>query len=100
MSTEPAPVTLTINGGTYRVLAEPRRLLSEPYSGGWQRIYMDTDLTAWVSHGWVKFSNPMLPDNIVLLGRESDWAKAPLRLACGRRNGHYFARVLEPTQGP
>jgi carbon-monoxide dehydrogenase small subunit len=29
MSTASAPVTLTINGGTYRILAEPRRLLSD-----------------------------------------------------------------------
>ncbi len=75
-------------------------MVSEPFGGGWQRVYMDTDLVAWVSHGSVNFSNPMRAEGIVHLGRESDWAKAPLNLVCGRRNGHYFARVLQPTQGP
>jgi hypothetical protein len=32
-----------------------------------------------------------------VLGRESDWLKALLPLACGRRQGHYFARVLNFT---
>jgi hypothetical protein len=78
-------------------LFQPRRLLSEPFSDGSRRMYINTDLVAWVSRGQVKFNNPMLSDGIVYLGRESDWAKAPLQLACEHRNGHYFAHVLAPV---
>jgi len=81
-------------------LFQPRRPLSEPYGNGWQRLYMNTDLAAWVSNGWVKFHNPIAADQIVYIGPESDWAKTPPRLACGRHNGHYFAHVLVATQGP
>jgi hypothetical protein len=81
-------------------LFQPRRPLSEPIGDGWQRIYMNTDLIAWVSHGGVKFNNPMAPSTPAYLGRERDWAKGPPRLACGRRNGHYFATSAGPTQGP
>jgi len=80
-------------------LFQPRRLLSEPNGAAWQRTYMNTDLTAWVSRGWVQFRNPNSADPTVYLGRESDWANAPLRLACGRHNGHYFAHVLESKEG-
>ena len=62
-----------------------------------KRLYMNTDVVAWVSLGWVKFQEPMRGDDMVVLGRESDWLKAPLPLACGRRHGHYFARVLDST---
>jgi hypothetical protein len=81
-------------------LFQPRRLLSEHNGNAWQRLYMNTDLTAWVSHGWVKFHNSVAADQMVYVGREGDWAKTPLRLACGRRDGHYFAQVLESKEEP
>jgi hypothetical protein len=81
-------------------LFQPRRLLSEPNGDSWQRLYINTDLAAWVSHGWVKFRDPVRGDNLIFVGRESDWAKSPLRLACGRRHGHYFAQVLESKEVP
>lgn len=81
-------------------LFQPRRLLSEPNGAAWQRTYMNTDLTAWVSRGWVQFRNPLFADQTGYLGRETDWAKRPLRLACGRSNGHYFAHVLESKEPP
>jgi len=60
-----------------------------------------SDLSAWVSWGWVKFSDPMhFSNGLVFLGRESDWAKAPLRLDCGRRNGRYYARVVGAQGSP
>ena len=74
-------------------LFQPKRLLSEPHGDAWQRLYVNTDLIAWVSHGWVMFRNP-LADPPVYVGRESDWARAPPRLICGRRDGHYFATAL------
>jgi hypothetical protein len=64
-------------------LFQPRRPLTEPGAGGWVRRYANTDLTAWVSRGRVKFTQLVGDDRVVFVGRESDWAKAPLRLACG-----------------
>jgi len=81
-------------------LFQPRRLLTEHIGDSWQRYYANTDLRAWVGQGWVKFRDVIRSDQIVFVGRESDWVKAPLRLACGRRNGHYFATVLNSKEGP
>jgi len=61
-----------------------------------RRYYINSDLIAWVSHEEVKFIDPMHDDNIVYLGSQNDWLRAPQRLICGRRNGHYFARLADP----
>jgi hypothetical protein len=80
-------------------LFQPRRALTEHDRDIWRRLYVNTDLVALVSHGSVKFLNPLRGGQTVYLGLESDWAKAPPRLACGRQDGRYFARVLESKQG-
>jgi hypothetical protein len=77
-------------------LFQPRRLPTGRYGNMWRRIYLNTDLVAWVSRGEVKFFDPVQGDDTVYLGPESDWARAAPRLACGRRHGHYFAKVLNP----
>jgi hypothetical protein len=79
---------------------QPRRLLTEHFGGRWQRYYGNTDVIAWVSRGDVKFRQLLRGDDVVNLGRESAWEKKPLTLACGERDRHYFARVLEPKEGP
>ncbi len=76
-------------------LFQPRRLPTDTVGPMSRRLYINTDVVAWVSSGWVRFQEPLRGDDMVVLGRESDWLKAPLRLACGRRQGHYFARVLD-----
>jgi hypothetical protein len=81
-------------------LFQPRGLRTEHFRDVWRRYYINTDLVVLVSNGSVKFLNPLRGGPMVYLGRESDWAKAPLRLACGRRSGSYFARVLESKEGP
>jgi hypothetical protein len=75
-------------------LFQPHRLPTDVRGDLAQRLYINTDLVAWVRSGWVKFVDPTRGDPMVLLGRESDWITAPPRLVCGRRNGHYFARLL------
>jgi hypothetical protein len=75
-------------------LLQPRGLRSDQFGTAWTRHYLNTDLTAWISHGSVTFDETIRGDS-VLVGHESDWAKAPLRLACGRHDGHYFAQVLD-----
>ena len=77
-------------------LFQPRRLPTDTRGSVSRRLYVNTDVVAWVSWGWVKFQDPLRGDDVVLLGRESDWAYGPLPMGCGRQRGHYFARVLEP----
>ena len=67
------------------------------YIAWWQRVYLNTDITAWVSRGWVKFLNPVSGDGPIFVGSQDDWTRAPLRVACGRREGHDFARVVSQT---
>jgi hypothetical protein len=81
-------------------LFQPRRPRAEYSGGGALRRYLNTDLTAWVSHGWVKFHQPSIGGDTVVLGRESEWIKAPIPLLCGRRYGRFFATLLKSTEGP
>ena len=79
-------------------LFQPRRPRTEFNGDTGLRRYLNTDLAAWVSHGSVKFLQPSVGGDIVYLGRESDWMKAPLRVRCGRRDGKFFAGLLESTE--
>jgi Glycosyltransferase family 87 len=80
-------------------LFQPHRLPTDVRASSWQRNYLNTDIIAWVSHGEIKFVHPPSGDYLVVLGRVSDWVRAPPRLACGRNHGHYFARVLTAGAG-
>jgi Glycosyltransferase family 87 len=77
-------------------LFQPRGPPLDNWGGTWQRYYFNTELIAWLSHGEVKFMDPWHDDSAVL-GRESDWLRAPQRMVCGRRGRHYFAKVLGPA---
>jgi hypothetical protein len=73
---------------------QPRRPSTE-YSGEKAlRRYGGSDLIAWVSNGGLKFRQTTGGD-AVYLGRKSDWARAPLGIQCGRRNGRFF--VIQST---
>jgi hypothetical protein len=76
-------------------LFQPRRLATSHYGVDlWRRGYGSSDIVVWISYGRVKFRDLIRPHGIIDIGSESDWAKAPLRLDCGKRNGAYFANVL------
>ena len=77
-------------------LFQPRGLYTEHAGYDWQRLYMNTDLTAWISHGSLRFQSAIPGAEMIALGSATDWAKAPLPMACGERDGRYFARVLGP----
>jgi len=79
-------------------LFQPRRMISLRFGDSWRRVYGATDIVVSISYGRVKFSDEMRPHGPVDVGSEGDWAKAPLRLDCGKRNGVYFARVLGASQ--
>jgi hypothetical protein len=76
-------------------LFQPRRLRTEHDGDEWRRFYMNTDLVAWVGSGWVKFRDSARGNHPIVLGRESEWVKAPPRLNCGRHDGNYYADVLK-----
>jgi hypothetical protein len=81
-------------------LFQPRRPRTEYSGDGGLRRYGGTDLTAWVSHGSVKFLQSSVGGDVVHLGPESDWTKTPIPIRCGRRNGRYFASLLESAEKP
>jgi hypothetical protein len=80
-------------------LFQPRRPRTEYNDSGGLRHYLNTDLSAWVSRGWVKFQQPSKGGGIVYLGHEDDWLRAPLRVSCGRRSGLFFAKVVDSMDG-
>jgi hypothetical protein len=60
----------------------------------WVRRYANTDMTTWVTKGWVHFQRFIEGGKEGYAGRESDWEKAPLRVSCGRGTDGYFLRVI------
>ena len=81
-------------------LFQPSRPHTEYSGDGGLRRYMNTDIAAWVSHGWVKFLQPSIAGDMGYLGQESAWIKAPIQLQCGRSNGRYFAHLPESIERP
>jgi hypothetical protein len=79
-------------------LFSPRRLITVRFGDSWRRGYGGTDIVALISHGRVKFSDQMRPRGPIDVGSESDWATAPMRLECGKRDGVYFAHVLSASR--
>jgi hypothetical protein len=75
-------------------LFQPRRPVTEYRNHRWLRAYINTDVFAWVSRGWVKVYNGVSGDGPIFVGRDSDWSAAPQRVACGRRGGHDFIRIV------
>jgi hypothetical protein len=59
------------------------------------RRYPNTEILAWIGHGWVRFQNFGRGGQEQDAGAESDWEKEPLRVACGR-TGQGFLRLLHP----
>ena len=81
-------------------LFQPRRPNTEYVGDGGLRRYLNTDLSAWVSHGWVKFMQPSIGGDMIYLGREQAWIKAPIKVNCGRRDGRFFANVPDSAERP
>lgn len=80
-------------------LFEPRRPLTEHVGSEWRRLYLNTDLSAWVVHGELEVNDSVRGDDTIDLGPAAAWEHAPRPLICGRRDGHYFAR-LAPDRSP
>lgn len=79
-------------------LFDPSGALTEFRNRRYERVYLNTDVFAWISRGYVKIWNPISADGPIFLGAEADWLRAPQRVVCGRRAGHDFARVVGADQ--
>jgi hypothetical protein len=79
---------------------QPRRMQTEHFGSAWLRNYRNTEVTAWLDHGQVELRNAIHGAAVFPLGRESDWLHAPQPTACGRRDGRYFANLLQSAAAP
>lgn len=79
-------------------LFQPARTVTRNYSTAqeqiWMRRYAATSLAAIVGPTYLLIKSDDRPGAPDFLGRESDWARAQQPLACGRRNGRYWAKLL------
>lgn len=64
----------------------------------WMRKYSFTGLTALISNGSLRFVDGTRGGQPDALGSETDWAREPLPLACGRQGEHYYARVVSSVR--
>lgn len=81
-------------------LFQPQRPVTATYGDSlagyrWIRKYPSTNLTIFIDHGSVALVDGARGGRPKYLGKESDWAKAPLPLACGRRGELYYAKLME-----
>jgi hypothetical protein len=79
-------------------LFQPRRPFTEYNGSVWARRYPNTDLSAWVSHGGVKFIQGIRGAEQVYVGSETDWTASPQHLDCGRRNEVYYATLAPDSR--
>ena len=83
---------------TCPLLFQPRRMQTEHPGTMWLRNYLTTDVIAWVDHGEVEYRDLIRGRGEVRhLGKEIDWARGPLPLACFRRDGEFFAVPGRPN---
>lgn len=77
-------------------LFRPKRLATEMWGDGhtgymWIRKYQSTSLVALIVHGSVELVDGARGGRPDVLGRESDWLRAPQPLTCGTRSGGHVA---------
>jgi hypothetical protein len=82
-------------------LFQPARALTQFYGDStdqiWSRRYLNTNLTAWVSRGWVQFVDPLRGGPASYIGPVKAFESTHLRIDCGRRGERYFAKVAPAT---
>jgi hypothetical protein len=76
-------------------LFQPPRPQTEHINQIWLRRYGATDLTAWVGKGEVHFIDAVRSPHEIFVGREEAWARGPVPLQCGRRDGIYFGELKQ-----
>lgn len=82
-------------------LFQPARPLTQYFGNAhqdvWARRYLNTNLTAWVSGGWVEFVDPIRGGAATYIGPEAAFERQDVRVACGRRHERYFAKIVRST---
>jgi hypothetical protein len=63
----------------------------------WERRYLNTNLTVWVTRGWVQFLDPIRGGPATYIGPEAAFEQRDVRVLCGRRNERYFAKLVHST---
>jgi hypothetical protein len=89
--------------GECPVLFQPPHPATQVYGDArsgylWMRKYPGTDLTAVIVGGSLRLADGTRGGRPDILGRESDWAKGPVPLACGRHGEHYYAKRVPPDR--
>jgi hypothetical protein len=84
-------------------LFQPIRPVTKVFGDGhgghtWAREYPTTDLTALLSGGSLRIADGIRGGAPQMLGRESDWARAPVPLACSRQGERFYARIVSPSR--
>jgi hypothetical protein len=59
----------------------------------WARRYLNTNLTAWISSGWVHFIDPTRGGPAQYIGSVRDFQKGTPRVDCGRQDERYYAKL-------
>lgn len=63
----------------------------------WARRYLNTNLTAWVTRGWVQFVDPIRGGAATYIGPEAAFEQKNVRILCGRKNERYYAKLVPPA---
>lgn len=84
-------------------LFQPQHPVTQTYGDShsgyiWMRKYSSTNLVAVISGGTLRFIDGMRGGRADIIGSESDWARAPIPLACGRLGERYYAKVLSAAR--
>lgn len=84
-------------------LFQPPRPATKVYGDGqggylWVREYSNTNLTAVLGEDYLRLVDGTRGGQPQLLGNESDWARAPMPLECGRYGEHYYAKPVSSAR--
>jgi hypothetical protein len=63
----------------------------------WARRYLNTNLTAWVTRGWVEFVDPIRGGAATYIVPVPVIDSGGARIVCGRLNERYFAKAVRPA---
>jgi hypothetical protein len=87
----------------FQPIRPPTQYFGNAHQDVWERRYLNTSLTAWVTRGWVQFLDPIRGGPATYIGPETAFEQKDVRVLCGRSNERYFAKLVHsaaPRSGP